>query len=118
MIAEFLLSGVLTACGCGVGYISFEVLRSKHDRERNRQRTRFRNKLIQEIREKSLDELRFGPFVSSSGIARVDAYAVAEDLYLGLYRKLAAGGVVTSRDRLSLDKMARTLEIDVERRHS
>lgn len=114
MIAEFLLSGVLTACGCGVGYISYEVLRSKHERESNRQRIRFRNHLIQEIREKSLDELRFGPLVSSSGIARVDADAVADDLYLGLYRKLSTGGVVTPRERLSLDKMAKTLEIDAE----
>jgi hypothetical protein len=112
MIAEFLLSGVLTACGCGVGYICHEVLRSKQERERNRQRNSFRNLLVGELRERPLDELRFGPLVSSSGIARVDADAVAEDLYLGLYRRVAADGIVAPRERLSLDRMARALEID------
>lgn len=114
MVPELLLASVFMVAGGTASYLVYDHIRSKRQAEERRaaERLLLRDSLVRELRLRKPAGFRFEDFVAECGVDRADADAAADEVYLGLCRKVVADGVVTDEERRKLDVLARALAID------
>src|SRR4051812_30340407 len=99
MLPELALLSVLGCAGGGAYYLYRDHVRSRkaaierEEAERKTMASAFRAALVRELRGSRPSEFRFGEFVRKCDVPRADADRVAEELFLGLARKVVADGV-------------------------
>src|SRR5208283_4041378 len=107
-----------TLAGGGIGRLLYEVLhRSANARleKASASRSRFRAVLTNELRTQTLEQVNFSELVASSGVARHDADAIADQLFRKVIDKFLADKLLSDRERSKLGALARALEIDQAR---
>jgi hypothetical protein len=114
MVPELLLVSVFVGAGGTVGYLVYDHLRARRQAEERRaaERLLFRESLVRELRLRKPAGFRFDDFVAECRVDRDDADAAADEVYLGLCRKVVADGVVTDEERRKLAVLAGALAID------
>lgn len=113
------LSVVLSLAGCFLGYLAFDIATSgKAEQAREQDEAKmerikaFRAALVRKLRAANEATFDFAVFSDAHGISRQDAAVAADNVYLGLCRKVVADGIVTPDERTRLIALARALEID------
>ncbi len=78
-------------------------------------RSRFRALLASELTSRPLEDLDYSGLLATSGIARRDADAVADEMFRSLADRFAQDGVITDKERESLKDLAQALKISPDR---
>jgi hypothetical protein len=102
----------------GIGRLIYEALQRRATARLEKDsaaRSRFRAVLTNELKTQALDQVRFSDLVASSGVARRDADAIADQLFRKVIDRFLAEDVLPSRVRSNLDTLARALATDQER---
>jgi hypothetical protein len=77
--------------------------------------SRFRALLGDELKVRPLKEVNFTELLTAGGISRMQADAVADDMFRKVADRFAQDGIITGNERSKLQALAGALEIDPAR---
>jgi tellurite resistance protein len=114
MVAEILLTGTLAISAAGLLYLMRHSAKEKaaHEAEHERMRSRFHAALAHELKASNASQFSFSTFVEKCGVDPAEAQLVARDMYGRLCARVVSDGVISDRERKTMNRLASALLLD------
>ncbi len=116
--ANVFLCSAFTLAAAGVGILLQAHLRHRReDTAANEEaaKSRFRALLGNELKSRPLEQVNFRELIAGSGVSRLDADHVADEMFRRVAERFAQDGVITEKESAKLKTLAKALEMEPSR---
>ncbi len=116
--ANAFLCAAFTTAGAGIGVLLYTHLRRNRENRTNEDaatKSRFRALLANELKTRSLEDVKFSALVAASDISRRGADVVADAMFRNIADRFAHDGIITSEEHGKLNTLAKALDMNCER---